>query len=705
VSAAAYRAPRLAPPHDPLRLRLSARDGWRDSGAGAGLAVPQGDGRLTLAVTTPQGPTLLDPLGTLGGLVPPPWVALAPDGALYLLDRAGKRVLWFDACACGFTPLPCLPPAKAVDPRALEAPVAVAAGHSALVLADGRDNGGVIIIARRDLSVRAVLRRDWLPGPVAIDADGRFYVADMKGSSVYRFTADGRWLGTITSLGLIHGIAVDRHDRLYVASDDAVRRFSPAGGALDQPADISAIARAFAPRPFGVDAAGRLVLADLCRVAGATPVGYGVFDASGAPLATPPTPWSAAIYATTGRLVTTPLDSHIAGCVWHRIVLELDIPPHTGLQIRARTDEIPLPIDIIAPADDSGWSAPQAWRGPLQGHVECLFTSSPGRYLWLEIALQGSGGATPSVAVCEIEFPRIPLRRYLPAALVPDPVSGEFADRFLALFDQDFRSIEQQIDNEAAFFDPRSARADMLDWLASWVGLKFPGGVSVKERRRLLRAAPLLYARRGTVEGLRQLLILYLDLSCATCAPQPCRWRPACAAQPPDAHLPRMVLEHWRLRRWLVLGQGRLGEASQLWGESILNRSRLDESAQLGVTQLKLERDPIRDPFHAEAHVFSVFLPAGSARKQSVRRRIEALIRSEAPAHTRPVVHWVEPDMRLGLQSTLGFDSVIGMRQPPPITLDAAKLGRATVLRRKDPATAGVPLESGTPLGVGTRLG
>ncbi|MFL5256251.1 MAG: phage tail protein [Rhodopila sp.] len=707
MSAAAYRAPRPAPPHDPLCLRLSGHDRWRDSGAGTGLAVPRGSGRLTLAIVSPPGPALLDPLGLLGGLVPPPWVALAPDGALYLLDRTGRRLLWFDACACGFVPLPCLAAPAPLDPRALEMPVAIAAGNSALVLADGHDQGAIVVLARRDLSVRMVRQRNWRPGPVAIDSDGRFYVADMNGGAVHRFTADGRWLGTITGLGVINGMTVDRSGRLYVVSADAVRRFTPAGAAIDQPADVAAIRPAFSKLPFGIDAAGRLVLADLCRAAGATPIGFGLFDTTGAPLAGAPAAWPHAVYTTAGRLVTGPLDSHIAACVWHRIVLlDVDLPAHTGLRIRARTDEIELPIDLIAPAVDSGWSAPQIWRGPMRGHIECLFTNNPGRYLWLEISLQGSGAATPSVAASEIEFPRIPLRRYLPAAFAQDPVTGEFADRFLALFDQAFRSVERQIDNEAALFDPRSTRPDMLTWLASWVGLRFPGGATTAEQRRLLRAVPQLYAKRGTVEGLRQLLVLYLDLNRGACEPRPCRWGPACPPlRPPDVHLPKILLEHWRLRRWLILGRGRLGEASQLWGESILNRSRLDSNAQLGVTQLKLERDPIRDPFHADAHIFSVFLPAGSARKSVARQRIEALIRAESPAHTKAIVHWVEPNMRLGLQSTLGFDSVIGMRPPAPVMLDAAKLGRATVLRREGPPSAGVPLERGTRLAVGTRLG
>jgi hypothetical protein len=61
--------------------------------------------------------------------------------------------------------------------------------------------------------------------------------------------------------------------------------------------------------------------------------------------------------------------------------------------------------------------------------------------------------------------------------------------------------------------------------------------------------------------------------------------------------------------------------------------------------------------------------------------------------------------MRLGVQSTLGFDSVIGMRHPAPVRLDAARLGRASVLRSEGPPRGGIPLERNTRLGGNTRLG
>ena len=79
----------------------------------------------------------------------------------------------------------------------------------------------------------------------------------------------------------------------------------------------------------------------------------------------------------------------------------------------------------------------------------------------------------------------------------------------------------------------------------------------------------------------------------------PCAWQP-----------PPLILEHYQLRRWLFLGAGRLGDQAVLWGKRIVNRSQLNEGAQVGQTQLKTTQDPYRDPFHVYAHKFTVFVPA-----------------------------------------------------------------------------------------------
>ena len=67
---------------------------------------------------------------------------------------------------------------------------------------------------------------------------------------------------------------------------------------------------------------------------------------------------------------------------------------------------------------------------------------------------------TPRLDSIEIEFPRISLRRYLPAVFGKEAVSADFTDRFLSLFDTTFRSIETKLDREARYFDPLSAPAE-----------------------------------------------------------------------------------------------------------------------------------------------------------------------------------------------------------------------------------------------------
>src|SRR4029079_5228052 len=110
-----------------------------------------------------------------------------------------------------------------------------------------------------------------------------------------------------------------------------------------------------------------------------------------------------------------------------------------------------------------------------------------------------------------------------------------------------------------------------------------------------LKAAGALCDRRGTVKGLRAALLLLLDVHrqapCATetRAPSRCHALPRnCAPEPRPSPppLPPLVLEHFRLRRWLRVGSGRLSEDAVVWSERIVGRTRLDAHGQLGVTRL-----------------------------------------------------------------------------------------------------------------------
>jgi hypothetical protein len=154
---------------------------------------------------------------------------------------------------------------------------------------------------------------------------------------------------------------------------------------------------------------------------------------------------------------------------------------------------------------------------------------------------------------------------------------------------------------------------------------------------------------------------------------------------------PRLLLEHHQLRRWLFLGAARLSDHAQLWGARIVNRSRLGGSqddavsardgAQLGVTQLLTTQDPWRDPLHVYAHQLSAFVPASCVGTPALQRGLAALLAIEAPAHVKVKLLPVRPCFRVGVQSSLGLDAVVGWRARSA-TLDdpQAPLGRGTVL-------------------------
>ncbi|NVD97974.1 phage tail protein [Massilia sp. BJB1822] len=682
------------PPHDPLAMRLSGRDGWRLTGPGAGLAegVRVAGGALQLEIATPAEPQLLEPLGSFGGIRPPVFMAWTPDGMLYLLDRASGRVLCFDACACRFDALPCLGGnGDRHDPRVLARPLAIAASADLLAVAGGTARGGrVVLMGRRDLAPRHVLERDWEPVALAFDAHGGLYVADRKHAAVLRFRADGRLDWTRPS-GVVHGLAASAKGTLYLAAATGALLFEP-GQASPHPFTLDEMRSQFAPLPFRLDAKGRLQLGDLCQPRRAD----ALFGQDGRPLDEAAAPWAAAQYRASGRAVIGPLDSRIHACQWHRLAFEGALPAGTQLALRTRCDEIDWPLADVADAADPAWSAPQQWRSPEL--PECLVASPPGRYLWLEITLAGDGAVSPVLAALELEFPRISLARYLPAVFGEQPAAADFTDRLLAIFDRGFRSVEAQLDALGYLFDARSTPEAMLDWLASWIGLALPRGLPLARRRRLLRRMPQLYAQRGTLEGVRQLLLLHLGLDLPGRPPAGAgKCGPACPPPPRHPDAPRLILEHWRLRRWLFLDRGRLGDTSRLWGESMLQRSRLGGGMQAGVSRIKVERDPLRDPFHAHAHAFSVFLPASRGATPAARRRIEALLAREAPAHAQAQVHWVRPNMRLGIQCALGFDTVIGLPCAAAPEVGSARINGDAPL----PGAGGATRH----LGVNTQLG
>jgi phage tail-like protein len=95
--------------------------------------------------------------------------------------------------------------------------------------------------------------------------------------------------------------------------------------------------------------------------------------------------------------------------------------------------------------------------------------------------------------------------QYLPAPYQSDAFLGHF----LLIFESILGPIEQTIDMLVHYFDPRLTPAELLPWLASWVGLELDENWTLARRRELVYWAVTLYRWRGTRRGLRDHLRLY----------------------------------------------------------------------------------------------------------------------------------------------------------------------------------------------------
>ena len=152
-----------------------------------------------------------------------------------------------------------------------------------------------------------------------------------------------------------------------------------------------------------------------------------------------------------------------------------------------------------------------------------------GRYLWVRVELLGDGRSTPELAALRAYGSRFSyVEHYLPE-LYRETVFGPDADALLAAegpqtsTPADF--LERFVDNVEGFLtlledriasaylltDPRTVPDEALEWLGGWIGVSFDPAYPPARQRGLIEAAPQLFRRRGTLDGLRLALDLATD--------------------------------------------------------------------------------------------------------------------------------------------------------------------------------------------------
>jgi phage tail-like protein len=424
-------------------------------------------------------------------------------------------------------------------------------------------------------------------------------------------------------------------------------------------------------------------------------------------------------YFPQGSVTTFRLDSGEFNTIWGRLFLDACIPKDTEIVVRCITadeppDEItprpapPANTMAVAPYEDqspplpppslgrqlksataqslhrreTGYELP--WVRPAEDDsfetYEAPVLANPGRYLWVLIELTGNTRATPRVKALRAEYPTHDYLRRLPQTLSRDDGVASFLRRYLATFEGQLGELEAKADARAALLDPRSAPAEILPWLGTFVGLLLdermahasrPGGKIEDVRRTLIAEATWLFRFRGTVPGLRHFIEIYLGIE-------------------------TILLEKFRVRG---LGGALLPDSDGILTNSILGAG-FRVGGAIGRDETQLLAGSIDDAFDTHAHRFSLIIPASLTSEQlDVVKQILDLHR---PAHTLVDVCTVGAGMRVGRGLQVELTSIIGRSGGfSQLQLGSATLGRGAILGRPDAGT----VIGGGRLGEDTRVG
>ena len=89
---------------------------------------------------------------------------------------------------------------------------------------------------------------------------------------------------------------------------------------------------------------------------------------------------------------------------------------------------------------------------------------------------------------------------------------SDFVRNFLFILQHVNQKIENRLSSIHELFDPYTTDSEFVGWLASWVGLVMAPEWDDDARRRWVRQAPKLYARRGTRACLIHLIKMFTGL-------------------------------------------------------------------------------------------------------------------------------------------------------------------------------------------------
>jgi phage tail-like protein len=269
------------------------------------------------------------------------------------------------------------------------------------------------------------------------------------------------------------------------------------------------------------------------------------------------------------------------------------------------------------------------------------------------------------------------------------PSRHDFLERFLNNFEGILTPLEDRIASSYLLTDPRTAPDDALEWLGSWIGLTFDPAYPQDCRRELIRAAPDLYRRRGTYDGLR----LALDIVTGGAIKR----------------REIVVLEDYRLRRTFstILGADLADEDDPLLGGlAASGNSFVGDTLFLGDENRKeflaLFSADLRTEENEQRAIERLFTNLAHRVTILVHREMDSrmvglvqrVVDLETPAHVLARIVRARFSFMIGLASLIGIDTFLGaVEERQPVKVNVSNIGERDFILR--PASLDPRLEGG----------
>jgi phage tail-like protein len=201
------------------------------------------------------------------------------------------------------------------------------------------------------------------------------------------------------------------------------------------------------------------------------------------------------------------LDSLEIETKWNKIVIDQKIPPDAFSQVYYFcTDD-----ENIIPKMDDDWI-----KAPLNQHDFLLLNTKDeflkGRFLYIKMLLSTNDIYTsPEFKSMKVYFGNNSYLDYLPAIYRENESSSEFLEKFLSIFQTMMDDTYQKIFSFSKYLDSQVTPNEFLRWLASWLSISTDQNWSNEGTRALIERAPDLFKKRGTIDGIKEIILLYLN--------------------------------------------------------------------------------------------------------------------------------------------------------------------------------------------------